>query len=167
MAWYRTGTVTLTNTTSVVGVGTSWSSNAVAGDMLTIDGQHFYEIAAVPDDTHITLQTAYAGTPGTGQPYAIIRTNDASAALAMSLASMVSKWHLTLDEFLNWQTSQTDVTLTNPATGASVTVKTPYQLSEAVASTIAQAYATAAGNSASNAAVAATNAAVVMAIALG
>ena len=143
MAWYRTGTVTTTASVTVVGAGTAWVASVVAGDLFTVDAQKFYEVSAVNNDGSITLQTAYVGTVGAGQSYAIIRTSDSTATLALSLSSMISAWHLTLDQLLNWLTSTTNTTLTNPATGISTTVITPAQLTASAVGSVSKTVTTA------------------------
>lgn len=60
---YSTGTITsITNGVTVVGSGTSWVANVVAGrDSFFINGQ-WMTIAVVTDDTHITLSEGYDGS---------------------------------------------------------------------------------------------------------
>jgi hypothetical protein len=59
----QTGTITATGT-AVVGVGTAFSSSLLAGDIIAVAGL-FYAVAAVTDNTHLTLAAApvtnYAG----------------------------------------------------------------------------------------------------------
>ena len=129
--WYKSGTVSVTNgSASVVGVDTLWATQAAAGDMFTLDGSIFYEVLSVTDNTHLALASIYAGTTLSAQAYAIIRnfTSTTNAQLALNLADMINKWHLSLDELLTWLTSLGSVSLTNPATGAAVSVKTPSQI---------------------------------------
>ena len=131
MAWYKSGSVSVTNgSASVVGGDTLWATQAAAGDLFTLDGAKFYEVLSVTDNTHLTLASAYAGTTLSAQAYAIIRnfTSTTNAQLALNLADMINKWHLSLDELLTWLTSLGSVSLTNPATGSSVSVKTPSQI---------------------------------------
>ena len=75
LAWYSTGTVTLTQgSTNVVGVGTNWAAAGLkVGDIFTVDRSLFYEIAAVNSDTSITLRQAYAGASGNTINYYVIR----------------------------------------------------------------------------------------------
>ena len=70
---YTTGTVTLTNTTTITGASTAWSTagsfgenNMRAGGKFTIDGITVYEIDAIASDTSATLTTRYVGSPTTG-----------------------------------------------------------------------------------------------------
>lgn len=64
MSQYNTGSVIVANGSAIVqGVGTTWLTNAVAGQIMTIGSDTtWYEIASVDSDTQITLTTAYAGT---------------------------------------------------------------------------------------------------------
>lgn len=72
--WYKTGTVNVTNgSTAVVGSGSLWLVEAAVGDMFTLDGATWYEVAAITSNTALTLGTAYAGTTATGAAYAIVR----------------------------------------------------------------------------------------------
>lgn len=54
---YREGTVGVTlGLTGITGTGTQWFGNIVPGNFLTIVGfDQAYHVAAVTDDTHITL----------------------------------------------------------------------------------------------------------------
>ncbi|MGB2078014.1 MAG: hypothetical protein ACPHWY_13840, partial [Pseudoalteromonas tetraodonis] len=58
-AWYRVGTVNITNDNqSVVGVDTNWQNDVIAiavGDFFTLDAKTWYEVIAVNSDTSITL----------------------------------------------------------------------------------------------------------------
>lgn len=146
MAWYKTGTVSVTNgSAAVVGVDTLWLTQAAAGDLFTLDGAKFYEVLSITDNTHLTLASVYTGATLSAQAYAIIRnfTSTTNAALALSLADMINKWHLSLDELLTWLTSLGSVNLTNPATGAAVSVKTPSQIQAEWIGTLSKAITTA------------------------
>jgi len=72
---YSTGTLTsITNGVTVVGSGTSWSANVVAGrDSMFVNGQWMI-IATVTDDTHITLAEGYDGPTVSGDSYRISST---------------------------------------------------------------------------------------------
>ena len=73
MSQYRTGTVTVTNAdATVVGVGTAFTDNVVAGDLFTLPGSGiFYEVASITDDTHLELTANYAGETAEGVTYII------------------------------------------------------------------------------------------------
>jgi hypothetical protein len=73
---YTTGTIASITTTAVVGSSTNWNSSGLAaGDKFITNGDHsaaiepdanWATIAAIVDDTHITLSSAYTGATTTG-----------------------------------------------------------------------------------------------------
>lgn len=68
---YSAGTVTVSNNgTTVEGSGTSWLTNAVAGQSIVLGGA-WYPIVAVTDNTHVTIAVPYAGSPLSGASYMI------------------------------------------------------------------------------------------------
>ncbi|HDP36656.1 MAG TPA: hypothetical protein ENN27_02115 [Candidatus Atribacteria bacterium] len=80
---YDTGTITVTNNSKIVtGSGTSWNTNAKAGDFIALkdadNTMHsnlvWYEIDTVDSDTQITLKVAYEGATETGKTYFIRKT---------------------------------------------------------------------------------------------
>jgi hypothetical protein len=75
-AWYKAGTVTVTNgSATVTGSSTGWASQVRAGDMFTVNRSNFYEVEEVVSNTEITLATTYAQTTGAGSSYAVVRTS--------------------------------------------------------------------------------------------
>jgi hypothetical protein len=103
--WYRIGTVSVVNgSKSIVGVGTLWAEQAAAGDLFTLDGNQFYEIETVTDDTHIELKTNYLEAAAGDQNYAIIRNfaSTLTATLAARLADLLNRWHTREDEWYDW-----------------------------------------------------------------
>jgi len=61
-----TGTVAVTNlSTAVVGTGTLFTTELDVGDNIKIVAEVF-TVAAITDDTHLTLSSAYQGTTGSG-----------------------------------------------------------------------------------------------------
>lgn len=93
MAWYRAGTVSVTNgSATVTGSGTSFVASVVEGEgFLGPDGR-VYEIAAVVSATQLTLAAAYTGSTASGQGYAILPTQSALADLAAEAAQLVSSF---------------------------------------------------------------------------
>jgi hypothetical protein len=81
--YYSTGTVTMAASTAVVGSGTAWTTNVIAGDKFGIgkllDSTHtyafpttWYTLASTPvSDTALTLTSAFAETTGASQYYII------------------------------------------------------------------------------------------------
>lgn len=93
MAWYRTGTLTVTNgSTAVSGVLTAWSSNVRAGDFLFVGTAAPVEIAAVNSNTSITLAEAWPGGTGSSASYAIAQGTAWGdvTALAVQIAQLIS-----------------------------------------------------------------------------
>jgi hypothetical protein len=106
MAWLRQGTVNVTNgSIAVVGVGTNWLSTVNISDMFSVDGDTFYEVLSITDDTHLTLNNPYLGTTATGVVYLIINIQPrlASAQLNVKLATLLNSWQVRENEFANWQ----------------------------------------------------------------
>ena len=83
-AWYRVGTVNVTNgNPSVTGVLTAWISQVKAGDEFVGPDGITYEVAADPtSNTALTLATNYLGATASGQAYAIRRTSTAWSVVA-------------------------------------------------------------------------------------
>ncbi len=79
---YQIGTVTVTNGSAVVtGSGTTWSTNAKAGDFFhsgaidqVLQSATWYEILSVDSNTQITLTTNYAEASLGGQAYSLRQT---------------------------------------------------------------------------------------------
>lgn len=62
MAWYKTGTLSITSgATSVTGVGTSFASNVRVGDGLRAPDGQWYEIVNIASETTLGIYPAYAG----------------------------------------------------------------------------------------------------------
>lgn len=108
-AWYRIGTVSVTNGSAVViGSGTLFLGNINPGDILLAPDGNDYEIKTVPSDEQLTIArkngvASYAGTTQAGQPYAIIRTGPNNALLANQLAELASGWLLDRQQYAAWQ----------------------------------------------------------------
>ena len=93
MAWYRTGTISLTNgSTAVAGSGTAWISNAAVGEALLAPDGKLYEISNIGSNTSITLGSAYLGTTQSGQAYVIVPSQSYIRDLAAQAASLVNNY---------------------------------------------------------------------------
>lgn len=94
--WYRTGRVNIKNGALIVkGVSTSWLLAEIkAGDVFTVDGASFYEIASVTGSTELNLKTQYKGESCEGQSYAIIpRVHEVmQAEIAARLETLLDEW---------------------------------------------------------------------------
>ncbi|RDE05439.1 hypothetical protein [Sphingomonas aracearum] len=93
MAWYRTGTVAVTNGSPVVtGTGTNFVSNTQAGEaFLGPDGLP-YEIAQVVSATQLTLAQGYRGGSAGGQGYAVLPTQSFVRDLALGAAELLGSF---------------------------------------------------------------------------
>lgn len=93
MAWYRTGTVAVTNNgTGVTGTGTAFIANVKAGDEFNGPDDRSYEIASVNSDTQLTLASVYKGATAATQAYSISPTTDYARAQAVALATLISNY---------------------------------------------------------------------------
>lgn len=62
MAWYKTGTVSVTNgSTAVSGVGTKWVSNTRVGDGFRAPDGEWYEIVNIASETTLGIYPPYQG----------------------------------------------------------------------------------------------------------
>lgn len=130
MSWYKTGTITATNSSKIItGTGTKFTNllNGVsAGRMLLLPATgtvQIYEIESVQSDTQLTLVSAFTGTTGTGKSYAI------PTSPAVSIEQFAHEVTATLayyqQQLSGWQqilTGTGNVTLTTPD-GQTVTVR--------------------------------------------
>lgn len=93
MAWYRAGTVSVTNNSSAVtGAGTAWVAAAAIGEtFLGPDGQS-YEIVAINGATSMTIAPAYKSSTASGQNYAIMPTQGYLRDLAAAAAALVESY---------------------------------------------------------------------------
>ncbi len=117
-AWYREGTVSVTNgSKNVAGVDTLWETQISEGDLFTLDGNHFYEVETVTSNTALVLKTAYQESTASAQSYAIIRnfTSSVNAKLAARLSDLLNRWHTREDEWYAWHNGEVDGEVTDPA----------------------------------------------------
>jgi hypothetical protein len=91
MAWYRIGTVAVTNgSKTVTGTGTVWAANVQAGDAFIGPDGAYNEIDLVNSNTSITLVENYAGTTvASGGAYKIIPTQGRVRDLAAQVAQLI------------------------------------------------------------------------------
>lgn len=129
MAWYRTGTISITTgTKAVTGVGTLWlSSGLLSGDLISFDnGAKWYEIDQITTDTALTLISNLAESTISGGAYCAIRSAT-NTALAGKIAAMLNSWGLGQSEFITWLSGTGTVTV-HDAAGNAYSVKTPVQI---------------------------------------
>lgn len=93
MAWYKTGTVSVSNgSTTVTGSGTAWVVNTAAGEAIYLPDGRFYEIASVNSDTQLTLAAPYGGTSVSSQPYTILPSQSFIRDLANQAAALLNNY---------------------------------------------------------------------------
>lgn len=93
MAWYKTGTATVTNgSTTVTGSGTSWIVGVGIGEAFYAPDGRIYEIANIVSATQLTLGSNYLGTTASGQAYQIVPTQSYIRDLAAQAAQLVADY---------------------------------------------------------------------------
>ena len=98
MAWYKTGTVSVTNgSTTVTGSGTNWIAGANVGEGFQGPDGEIYEITAIGSATSLTLASGYGGSTASGVTYAIVPTHALTASLASSVADLISDYQSVVD----------------------------------------------------------------------
>jgi hypothetical protein len=91
MAWYKTGTISVTNgSPTVTGSGTNFVAGAQVGEGLAAPDGRLYEIQAIVSATSLTLSTNYLGSTQTGQAYQIVPTQSLVANLASQVTTLIS-----------------------------------------------------------------------------
>ena len=150
IAWYRAGTVSVTNGNPVVvGSGTAWLSNANIGDIAYLPDGIGYEITAVTNDASVSVKhpnglAAYGGTTQSGQAYAIVKTGPSNATIASQLTNLLTNWQANSDQFAGWlggtptggPNNDGRYPLTN-ALGVQILVDCPAKISQLAISTYA------------------------------
>ena len=70
---YTTGTVAVTEgSADIVGTNTLWIANVSIGNASKVDSDGtWYQVKTITDNTHITLESNYAGTTASGEAYTI------------------------------------------------------------------------------------------------
>ncbi|MFM7025398.1 MAG: hypothetical protein ACKOWC_04980 [Limnohabitans sp.] len=93
MAWYKAGTVSVTNGSKVVtGSGTAWAANVQAGDAFHAPDGKTYEIDFVSADASLNLVDAYAGTTASGQSYKVQPTQGRVRDLAAAVSTLITEY---------------------------------------------------------------------------
>lgn len=93
MAWYRVGTVNVTNNSStVIGVGTAWVQAAAIGETFLGPDGGLYEITAINSNTSLSINPAYKGPTSTAQNYALMPTQGYLRDLAAQAAALVASY---------------------------------------------------------------------------
>ena len=99
MAWYDTGTVSVTNgSTTVTGAGTNFVAGVQVGEGFSGPDGRIYEIQAVVSATALTLADPYLGSTQAGQDYKIVPTQSLVATLASQVSTLISDFQGVVDE---------------------------------------------------------------------
>jgi len=92
-AWYRAGTVAVTNgSTTVTGTGTAFNANINVNDAFWGPDGKPYEIAAIVSDTVLTLATAYLGSTSSGQTYQIQPTRGVTVSQRDAVQALIEDY---------------------------------------------------------------------------
>ena len=98
MAWYKTGTVSVTNNSATVtGSGTNFVSGAQEGFGFQGPNGLVYEITAINSSTSLTITPVYGGSTASGQAYAIVPTQGLTAALASDVTDLITDYQTVAD----------------------------------------------------------------------
>lgn len=98
MAWYRTGTVAVTNNSNIVtGTGTSWVDGAATGETFLGPDAQVYEITSIVSGTSLRISPNYKGGTATAQAYAIMPTQGYLRDLAAQAAALVNSYQAVRD----------------------------------------------------------------------
>ena len=98
MAWYKTGTITVTNASgTVTGSGTAWTTNVQIGDALHTPDGKVYEITALASNTSLTISPVYQGSTLSGQAYRIQPTR----GLIQRMIDTVTTWNASQQSYLD------------------------------------------------------------------
>lgn len=93
MAWYRVGTVNVTNNSNtVVGIGTAWVQAAAIGETFLGPDGGLYEITGINSNTSLSINPAYKGHTSTAQNYALMPTQGYLRDLAAQAAALVASY---------------------------------------------------------------------------
>lgn len=91
MAWYRSGTVNVTNgSPNVTGSNTGFVANVAIGDGFKGPDGQVYEVANVVSDTQLTLAQNYTGASSNGSAYSVQPTLAYPLSLAQQAATLLA-----------------------------------------------------------------------------
>tara|TARA_A100001391_G_scaffold96706_3_gene64132 strand:+ start:7049 stop:10873 length:3825 start_codon:yes stop_codon:yes gene_type:complete len=89
MAWFKSGTINLTNNSDIViGNSTNFDSSIQRGDILVVDGKN-YEIDGVVNSVQLKLASPFSGGTGNGVSYGIVHTQSTVAGLDRDVNTMI------------------------------------------------------------------------------
>lgn len=98
MAWYRAGSVAVTNGSAVVtGTGTDFVSNTQQGEAFLGPDGRIYEVGQVISATQLTLAGNYQGASAGGQGFALMPTSSFARDLALGAAQLLNTFAVVRD----------------------------------------------------------------------
>lgn len=98
MAWYRSGTVSVTNgSVTVNGAGTAWIAGAKIGEGFKGPDGQVYEIASINADTQLTLASVYLGGTAAGVGYVIVPTQSYLRDLSKQASQLINQFGAVVD----------------------------------------------------------------------
>jgi hypothetical protein len=120
MAWYTTGTVTVTaSSNTVMGNGTNFIANARVGDAFRGPDGRWYEVTNIPSATAISISPVYQGSTASAQAYSIAPMQGYVKASADALRQITETYGTTLAAIKPWATAATgSIALDNLGFGA-------------------------------------------------
>lgn len=100
MAWYKAGTIAVTNGSKVVtGSGTAFIASVRNGFILSAPDDRVYEIDGIQSDSQFTLAAPYKGATAAEQGYSIAPTQGVIADLSEKAAELVGSFGSVRDAF--------------------------------------------------------------------
>ena len=97
MAWYATGTISVTNgSTSVTGSGTQFITGAQVGEGLLVAGG-LYEIQSIISATELTLGKPYLASTQNGVEFEVVPTQSLAAVLASGVSNLITNFQGVVD----------------------------------------------------------------------
>lgn len=91
MAWYKTGTIDVTNgSTSVIGASTEFVLNVKIGEALVAPNGELYEITGIVSNTQLTIAKPYDGATAINQTFEIVPTQSFIRDLAGQASQLLA-----------------------------------------------------------------------------
>jgi hypothetical protein len=115
MAWYKTGTITVTNgSPTVTGASTLWTDVGIlnAGDVLYAPDGKLYEILSINSNTGLTLTSNYLGSNASAQAYNILPIGLLPSSLAQQVKSTLTTANSALASTVRYDINSMGLSLT-------------------------------------------------------
>lgn len=108
MSWYRSGTVSVTNgSTLVSGTGTAFIANTRSGDAFIGPDGNVYEITNAATESALSIAPPYQGATASGQAYGVAPMQGYVKASADRLRQVVEEYATTIESIQPWATAST------------------------------------------------------------